>query len=119
MAAIGDGNPRIALTIPITTPATNATVIWLPTKAPIRATIPFVSALILGRREAGAKRSPCSITSGSEMVKYIVKTKMVKDVNTPEIKVFPTPTIPPNAEIIKVPSLEIDLSLEFKESINP
>ena len=55
-SAIGDGNPNIAQKIPITTPAAKATEIWLPTNAPIRATIPAVSASIRGRLEAGAKR---------------------------------------------------------------
>ena len=84
--ATGDGRPRMAEIAPITMPAINATVIWLPTNAPIRATMPSVNALILGRLDAGAKRSACSITSGSEIVKYIVKTRIVNDVNTPEKK---------------------------------
>ena len=45
-SAIGEGKPNIAEKIAITIPATNATEIWLPTKAPILETIPAVSALI-------------------------------------------------------------------------
>ena len=118
-SAIGEGNPKIAQKIAMTTPAIKATEIWLPTKAPILETMPSVKALILGLRDAGASRSACPITSGSEIVKYIVKTRMVSAVKIPDIKVFPTPTIPPKAEIKSVPSLVTEFTFLVSESIIP
>ena len=118
-SAMGEGNPSTAQITPITTPAIKATVIWLPTKAPIRFTIPLVRALILGRRDAGANLIPDSITFGNEIVKYIVRTKIVKKVKMPEMKVLPTPTMPPNALTNKVPFLVSDVIFWVSESTKP
>ena len=90
--------------------AKNEIIIWLPTKAPIRSMTAFTKRETRSLRLAGTSRSPSLVMVGKEITKYSERIKTVKAANVPERTDLPTPTTPPKAETMMVPSLVTSLN---------